>query len=163
MHVMGVVGWKNCGKTTLVTKLIAALRARSLSVSSIKHAHHNVDVDQPGTDSYRHREAGAGEVILASARRVAIMHELLDAPEPSLPDLVARLTPCDWVLVEGFKGEAHHKIEAYRHGCGHQPLYKNDPSIVAVATDGPLDFDGPVFDLDDVEAMVGWMLEQPNA
>ncbi|QGG79267.1 molybdopterin-guanine dinucleotide biosynthesis protein B [Litorivicinus lipolyticus] len=158
MQIIGVVGWKNCGKTTLATRLITALSERGLRVSSIKHAHHAVDVDQPGTDSYRHRQAGAGEVILASANRVALMQELGDAPEPDLDELVARLSPCDWVVVEGYKAGSHAKIEAYRSLCSHRPLYLNDPAVVAVASDHATDYAGQTFDLDDIEAMVGWLL-----
>ena len=107
-------GWKNAGKTGLMERLVAEFTARGMSVSTIKHAHHAVDVDQPGTDSYRHREAGAREVVLASARRFAVMHELRDAEEPTLEALIARLAPVDLVLVEGYKRAPHPKIEAYR-------------------------------------------------
>ena len=103
MNVIGIVGWKNCGKTTLAAALIRELSGRGLTVNSIKHAHHGVDVDQPGTDSYQHRDAGAREVILAGGQRFAIMHELRGAEEPTLDELLARLGPCDWVVVEGFR------------------------------------------------------------
>ncbi|MEP2605961.1 molybdopterin-guanine dinucleotide biosynthesis protein B, partial [Marinobacter sp.] len=111
MNVIGIVGWKNSGKTTLAAALIRELSRRGLTVNSIKHAHHGVDVDQPGTDSYKHRDAGAREVILAGGQRFAIMHELRGAEEPTLDELLARLGPCDWVVVEGFKTHAHPKIE----------------------------------------------------
>lgn len=158
MNVIGIVGWKNCGKTTLASALIRELSGRGLTVNSIKHAHHGVDVDQPGTDSYKHREAGAREVILAGGQRFAIMHELRGADEPTLDDLLARLGPCDWVVVEGFKSHIHPKIEVLRRECPHTPLYREDASIIAVAADYPADFSGPVFDVDDVSTIADFIL-----
>lgn len=158
MNVIGIVGWKNCGKTTLASALIRELCRRGLTVNSIKHAHHSVDVDQPGTDSYRHREAGAREVILAGGQRIAIMRELRGDGEPSLDELLARLGPCDWVVVEGFKAHDHPKIEVHRRECTRAPLYPEDASIIAVATDYESDFTGPGFDLDDVSGIADFIL-----
>ena len=158
VNVIGIVGWKNCGKTTLASSLIRELTGRGLTVNSIKHAHHAVDVDQPGTDSYRHRDAGAREVILAGGRRFAIMHELRGADEPTLDDLLARLGPCDWVVVEGFKNHSHPKIEAHRQECTTAPLHPNDASIIAVTTDYASDFAGPSFDLNDVNSIADFIL-----
>lgn len=160
MNVIGIVGWKNCGKTTLASALIRELSNRGLLVNSIKHAHHGVDVDQQGTDSYRHRDAGAQEVILAGGRRFAIMHELRGADEPTLDQLLTRLSPCDWVVVEGFKSHRHPKIELHRQGCPQAPLYPSDPSIIAVAADYSLDFAGPSFDLNDVTGIVDFILSR---
>ncbi|GAB3112495.1 molybdopterin-guanine dinucleotide biosynthesis protein B [Aestuariicella hydrocarbonica] len=158
MNVIGIVGWKNCGKTTLASALIAELCRRGLTVNSIKHAHHGVDVDQPGTDSYRHRDAGAQEVLLAGGQRFAIMHELRGGAEPTLDELLARLGPCDWVVVEGFKAHSHPKIEVHRQACTQAPLYLNDPSIMALATDYAPDFAGPSFDVNEVAAIADFIL-----
>lgn len=134
--VFGLAGWHNAGKTTLLERLIGELRRRNHTVSTIKHAHHQFDVDQPGKDSYRHREAGAEEVLIASEHRWALMNELRGTPEPTLADLVARLSAVDIVLVEGFKRTPIPKLEIYRTGQnGNVPLAINDPTIVAVATD----------------------------
>jgi molybdopterin-guanine dinucleotide biosynthesis protein B len=165
MRVIGIVGWKNCGKTTLVGKLISELSRRGLTVSSIKHAHHKVDVDQPGTDSYHHREAGAREVILAGGQRIAIMQELRGASEPTLDELLARLSPCDWVVVEGFKSHPHPKIEVHRQTCPRAPLYPIDPTIIGVATDYAADFaatgnDLPGLDLNDIHAIADFIQSQ---
>lgn len=158
MNVIGIVGWKNCGKTTLASALIQELSSRGLTVNSIKHAHHSVDVDQPGTDSYRHRDAGAREVILAGGQRFAIMHELRGDEEPTLDELLARLGPCDWVVVEGFKAHSHPKIEVHRQECPKQPLYRDDPDIIAVATDYAPDFDGSRFDLNHTREIADFIL-----
>ncbi|QBM18335.1 molybdopterin-guanine dinucleotide biosynthesis adapter protein [Marinobacter sp. JH2] len=158
MNVIGIVGWKNSGKTTLASALISELSARGLTVSSIKHAHHLVDVDQPGTDSYKHRNAGAREVILAGGQRFAIMHELRGAKEPTLDELLARLGPCDWVVVEGYKSHSHRKIEVLRQENERTPLYVEDSCIVAVASDYGAEFAGPVFDLNDVSGIADFVL-----
>ncbi len=157
-NVIGIVGWKNCGKTTLASKLISELCNRGLTVNSIKHAHHGVDVDKPGADSYRHREAGAREVILAGGQRFAIMHELRSDAEPTLDELLARLSPSDWVVVEGFKAHRHPKIEVHRSVCEQEPLYRKDPSIIAVAADHDTDFSGPRFDLNDAAGIADFIL-----
>jgi molybdopterin-guanine dinucleotide biosynthesis protein B len=135
MRVIGLAGWSGAGKTTLIVKLIPLLRARGLTVSTLKHAHHAFDIDKPGKDSFLHREAGATEVLVASANRFALMHELRGAPEPSLGDLLARLSPVDLVLVEGYKRDAHAKIEVHREANGKPFLFREDPTIVAVASD----------------------------
>jgi molybdopterin-guanine dinucleotide biosynthesis protein B len=157
MKVFGVTGWKNSGKTGLMERLVAEFCARGLSVSTIKHAHHAVDVDQVGTDSHRHRVAGASEVVLASGSRVALMQELRGGPEPSLGDLLARLSPVDLVLVEGYKREAHPKIEAHRAETGQPLIAPDDPQIRAVASDTSLDIDRPVLDLNDTAGIADFI------
>ncbi|WP_298725692.1 molybdopterin-guanine dinucleotide biosynthesis protein B [uncultured Ferrovibrio sp.] len=138
MKVLGIAGWSGSGKTTLLTDLIPLLTAHGLRISTIKHAHHEFDVDQPGKDSYRHREAGATEVLISSAKRFALLHEHRGDPEPSLNELLARLAPVDLVLVEGFKKEAHPKIEVWRQSVGKPMLQPDDPYVIAVASDGPI-------------------------
>lgn len=135
MKVFGIVGRKNSGKTHLVTRLVRLATQRGMRVSTIKHAHHSFDVDRPGKDSHLHREAGAHEVLVASAERWALLHEHRGAAEPSLPELLAKLAPCDLVLVEGFKREVNLRLEAYRASCGQAPLAFEDAGILAVATD----------------------------
>jgi molybdopterin-guanine dinucleotide biosynthesis protein B len=135
MRVFGLAGWSGSGKTTLMAALIPEFTSRGLSVSTIKHAHHTFDIDQPGKDSWRHRQAGAQEVMIASDRRWALMHELRDDPEPSLGELLERLTPVDIVLVEGFKRHAHSKIEVYRRSVGKPLLHPDDSHIIAIASD----------------------------
>jgi molybdopterin-guanine dinucleotide biosynthesis protein MobB len=133
--LIGLAGWSGSGKTTLLAKVLPVLIARGRTVSTIKHAHHAFDVDQPGKDSHTHRLAGAHEVLISSARRFALMHELRGETEPTLKDLVARLSPVDLVLVEGFKTEAHVKLEVHRSAVGKPLLYPGDPHIVALASD----------------------------
>jgi molybdopterin-guanine dinucleotide biosynthesis adapter protein len=135
MRLIGFAGWSGAGKTTLIVKLIPELNRRGLSVSTIKHAHHNFDLDQPGKDSYEHRAAGAAEVLVASANRVALMRELRGAPEPSLPELLRLLKPVDLVLIEGFKRDPVPKIEIFRLANGKPPMYPEDPHIVALISD----------------------------
>ncbi|MCL6607898.1 MAG: molybdopterin-guanine dinucleotide biosynthesis protein B [Geminicoccaceae bacterium] len=160
-RVIGVVGWKNNGKTTLVCRLVAHFVARGLEVSTVKHAHHTVDIDQPGKDSFRHREAGAREVVLATARRWALIHELRDEPEPPLEAILAKLQPVDLVIVEGFKRFPHPKIEVHRRERGTPLLAHEDPTIVAVASDEPLPHAPvPVLHLDDVAAIAALVLER---
>ncbi len=159
MILFGITGWSGSGKTTLLVRLIPALVARGLRVSTIKHAHHAFDVDQPGKDSYEHRRAGATEVLVASANRWALMHELRGAPEPSLADLVARLSPVDLVLVEGFKRSPHPKLEVWRAATGKPPLFPEDAMIRAVASDGPVPgCDRPVLSLDEVDAIADFIV-----
>lgn len=160
MIVWGVAGWKNAGKTTLVEGMVRALAARGLSASTLKRSHHGVDVDQPGRDSHRHREAGARQVLVASARRWALMHELRDEPEPPLEALLARLSPVDVVLIEGWKREAHPKIEAWRPELGRAPLAQETDTVKAVATPGaaPSGAPQPHLDLDAPEAAVEFLL-----
>lgn len=153
MKVIGIAGWSGAGKTTLLTRLIPRLTARGLRVSTIKHAHHGFDVDQRGKDSHTHRAAGATEVLVSSANRFALMHELRGEPEWTLRALLEKLSPVDLVLVEGFKREAHPKLEVYRACVGKPLLATDDPNIVAIASDGPVAARVPVIALDDVEAV----------
>jgi len=136
MRIAGIVGWHDSGKTTLVVELVAELTARGYRVSTVKHAHHVFDVDTPGKDSWKHRESGATEVMVGSSTRWALMHELRGDDEPSTRELVAKMSPVDLVLVEGFKHEDHEKIEVYRQGLDDPPHALRDPNIIAVADDG---------------------------
>ena len=162
MQVFGIVGRKNSGKTHLVTRLVRLASQRGLRVSTIKHAHHSFDIDRPGKDSHLHREAGAHEVLVASAERWALMHEHRGAPEPSLVELLSRLEPCDVVLVEGFKREVSLRLEVYRASCGQSPLVFEDQGILAVATDDVTTFAGrsdlPCLPLDDDAAVLDYVL-----
>jgi molybdopterin-guanine dinucleotide biosynthesis adapter protein len=161
MRVIGLAGWSGAGKTTLLTKVIPRLVARGCTVSTVKHAHHAFDVDQPGKDSHTHRLAGATEVLVGSAKRWALVHELRGAPEASLGTLLAKLAPVDLVLVEGFKREAHPKLEVYRAAIGKPLLHPDDPAIVAVASDAALPTARvPVVMLDDVDGIVDILLAQ---
>jgi molybdopterin-guanine dinucleotide biosynthesis protein MobB len=161
MKVFGVVGWKNNGKTTLVERLVAHLTAVGYRVSTVKHAHHEVDLDQPGKDTWRHREAGACEVVLATARRWAVIHELREEPEPALDELLARMTPVDLVVVEGFKRFPHPKLEVHRRERGTPLLARDDPTVTAVATDEPLpDVPLPQFHLDDAAGIARFVLDR---
>lgn len=154
MRVIGLAGWSGAGKTTLLRQLIPVLVAQGLRVSTLKHAHHEFDVDQPGKDSWEHRQAGAHEVLVASAQRWALMHELRGDPEPDLPTLLTRLSPVDMVLVEGFKRGLHPKIEVFRAAVGKPLLYPGDPSVVAVASDAAIPgLRLPWVHLDDIEAI----------
>lgn len=157
--LFGVTGWKNSGKTQLVTRLIGEFSRRGYRVSTVKHAHHNFDIDRPGADSYRHREAGASEVALVSGRRWALMHELRDEDEPPLSAILSRLAPCDLILIEGYKRENHPKIEARRSETAHKgPLAPDDPNILAIAADHPASGQGlPVFDLNDILAIADFI------
>ena len=161
MKIFGIAGWSGSGKTTLLEKLIPVLTGRGLRVSLVKHAHHEFDIDQPGKDSYRHRAAGCTEVLVASGRRYALMHELRGAPELTLPELVARLSACDLVLVEGFKREPGlPKLEVYRAANDKPYLHPGDVSIKAVATDAPAATSLPVFALDAIPAIADLVLAQ---
>jgi molybdopterin-guanine dinucleotide biosynthesis protein B len=158
-RVLGVVGWSGAGKTTLLIKLIPLLTRRGLRVSTLKHAHHAFDIDVPGKDSYEHRKAGAGEVLVFSGRRWALVHEVGEAPEPTLAALLSQLSPCDLVLIEGFKGEPHAKLEVFRPALGKPPIYPTDPNVVAVASDAAADAAGPPWaDLNDPEAVAALVL-----
>ena len=158
-RVFGITGWKNSGKTTLTEKLVAELVRRSWSVSTVKHAHHDFDIDKEGADSFRHRQAGATEVAVVSGRRWALMHELRGEDEPTLDAILSRLAPSDIVLVEGYKREAHKKIETRRlEAKDRTPLAASDPNIVAIAADFAADGEGlPVFDLDDVKSIADFV------
>jgi molybdopterin-guanine dinucleotide biosynthesis protein B len=152
VRVIGLAGWSGSGKTTLLAKLLPALIARGRTVSTIKHAHHAFDVDQPGKDSHTHRLAGASEVLVSSANRWALMHELRGEAEPMLRELVTLLTPVDLVIVEGFKTQSHPKLEVYRSDVGKPLLYPNDPNIVAIASDTrPPSTTLPFADLNDIK------------
>src|SRR6266446_729111 len=159
MRIFGLAGWSGSGKTTLLTAIIPELAVRGLSVSTIKHAHHDFDIDRPGKDSWRHRQAGASEVMVASARRWALMHELRGAAEPSLDELVARLSPVDVVIVEGYKRHPHPKLEVHRPSLGKPLLYPDDPHIVAIASDEPFAAPLPLLSLADPAAVAGFMLD----
>lgn len=159
MRVFGLAGWSGSGKTTLASRLIPDLVGRGVRVSTIKHAHHAFDVDQPGKDSYVHRMAGASEVLVSSANRFALMHELRGAPEPTLDQLLARLSPVDLVLVEGFKRDRHEKIEIHRPSIGKPLMAPDDPKIVAVASDAALTgLRVPLLAIDDVAAIADFIL-----
>jgi molybdopterin-guanine dinucleotide biosynthesis protein B len=161
MKVFGLAGWSGSGKTTLLVRLIPALVARGLSVSTIKHAHHAFDVDRPGKDSHSHRLAGAREVMVSSANRFALMHELRGAPEPTVEELVARMSPVDLLLIEGFKHHAHDKLEVHRPALGKPLLAPDDPRVVAVASDVPLGrLPVPRLPLDDIEAIAGFVVDR---
>lgn len=155
-RVIGIAGWSGSGKTTLITKLIPLLVGRGLKVATVKHAHHSFEVDQPGKDSYAMREAGAAEVIVSSARRWVQMHELGAETEATLAELLGRVTPCDLVLIEGYKTQRHPKLEVYRRAVGMPPLHLSDRRVVGVAADQP--FPGaaiPVLDLNNIPAIAG--------
>ncbi len=154
-----MAGWSGAGKTTLLAKVIPRLVARGLTVSTVKHAHHAFDVDQPGKDSHTHRLAGATEVLVSSANRWALVHELHGAAEASLGELLAKLSPVDLVIVEGFKRGSHPKLEVFRAAVGKPPLHPDDPHIVAVAADVALPLARvPVVGLDDVDAIIDIVL-----
>ena len=159
MKIFGVTGWKNSGKTGLMERLITEFTARGLSVSSIKHAHHSFDIDHPGRDSYRHRDAGARQVLLASRNRWALMHELRDEDEPSLGDLLEQLSPVDLVLIEGYKRDRHPKIEAHRKETGQPLIAPEDESIVALASDTSVSIDRPVLDLNDTASIANFIAQ----
>jgi molybdopterin-guanine dinucleotide biosynthesis adapter protein len=158
MKVIGLAGWSGAGKTTLLARLIPHFKAEGLRVSVIKHAHHSFDVDVPGKDSWVHREAGAFEVLVSSGKRWALMHELRGAAEPRLPELLAKLSPVDLVVVEGFKSEPHRKIEVHRMANGKPLLFPDDPAIAGIATDGAIETALPTAHLDDIPAIAAMML-----
>ncbi|TGR22349.1 MULTISPECIES: molybdopterin-guanine dinucleotide biosynthesis protein B [unclassified Mesorhizobium] len=158
-RVFGITGWKNSGKTTLTEKLVAELVLRGWKVSTVKHAHHDFDIDKPGADSFRHRQAGATEVAIVSGNRWALMHELRGEDEPPLDAILSRLAPCDIVLVEGYKREPHRKIETRRLEAKERtPLAAGDPNIVAIAADFAITGQSlPVFDLDDTKSIADFI------
>jgi molybdopterin-guanine dinucleotide biosynthesis protein B len=157
MKVIGIAGWSGAGKTTLISRVIPYLREQGLRVSVIKHAHHDFDVDVPGKDSWVHRQSGAEEVLVSSANRWALMHELRGAAEPSLPELIRKMSPVDLVVIEGFKSEPHRKIEVYRKASGKPPLFPEDPAIAGIATDATIETALPVAHLDDIPAVAAMM------
>jgi len=148
LNILGIAGYSGSGKTTLLEKVIPLLHRHGLCVSVIKHAHHDFDIDRPGKDSFRHREAGAHEVMIASGHRWALMHELRQETEPSMDELCARLSPCDLVLVEGYKFSPIPKLEVHRTETGHPLLYPNDTNIIAVVTDSKAHLPLPTLDID---------------
>jgi molybdopterin-guanine dinucleotide biosynthesis protein B len=161
MRIIGLAGWSGSGKTTLITKAIPRLIARGCKVSTLKHAHHGFDLDQPGKDSFMHRAAGATEVIVSSAKRFAILHELREEPEWDLPALLGKISPVDLVLIEGFKRDRFPKLEVYRAENGKPLLHPDDPHIVAVASDRPVpEAKVPLVDLNDIEAIVDLLLKR---
>ena len=159
MKVIGIAGYSGSGKTTLIERMIPILVGEGLAVSLVKHAHHAFDVDQPGKDSYRHRHAGCTEVLVSSERRWALMHELRGATEPTLAEQLRHLSACDVVLVEGYKKEPIDKIEVHRRDAGAPLLYPNDPHVVAIATDEPLDTRLPQLALDDAAGVARFLME----
>ncbi|MEL6838117.1 MAG: molybdopterin-guanine dinucleotide biosynthesis protein B [Pseudomonadota bacterium] len=160
MRIYGIVGYKNAGKTGLMERLVTEITGRGFTVSTLKHAHHVFDVDQPGKDSHRHRTAGAHQVLLASRVRWALMTELRENDEPPLADLLARLDPVDLVLVEGYKRDMHPKVEAYRAETKNPILAHTDPTVRAMASDSAIDLDRPVFDLNDTKSIADFILKE---
>ena len=158
MRIYGITGWKNSGKTGLMERLIEEYCCRGLTVSTIKHAHHSFDLDQPGRDSYRHRTAGAQQVLLTSRNRYVLMHELHGSDEPSLDELLSKLAPVDLVLIEGFKGAVHAKIEAVRAVINQPLMAPQNPTIKALASDTPLSVQQPVFDLNDTVGIADFIM-----
>lgn len=166
MRVFGFAGWSGSGKTTLIVRLIPELIRRGLSVSTLKHAHHRFDIDRPGKDSYEHRMAGAVEVVIGSSHRWALMHENRGEPEPTVEELLSRMSPVDLVLIEGFKRHAHPKIEVWRGSEDGRPLWLDDPDVLAVATDRPLPAEWraerpvAVLALDDVPTVADFVIDR---
>ena len=161
MQIFGLAGWSGSGKTTLIVNLIPELIGRGLTVSTIKHAHHNFDIDRPGKDSYEHRQAGASEVIISASKRWALMHEVQNEGEPSLDELIARMTPVDLLLVEGFKWHAHPKLEIHRPEIGKPLLLNDDPEIIAIASDCKLaNLSVPVFELNDIIGIADFIVNK---
>jgi len=159
MNIFGLVGWSGSGKTTLLVRLIPELIGRGLSVSTMKHTHHNFDMDQKGKDSYEHRMAGAQEVMLTSGRRWVLQREIRDEPEPDMDSLIARMSPVDLILIEGFKRHHHAKLEVFRRAVGKPLLAMEDDTVLAVASDGPVpEVDVPVLDLNDVAAVADFII-----
>lgn len=159
MKLLGFAGYSGSGKTTLLEKVIPLLRRQGLCVSVIKHAHHDFDIDRPGKDSFRHRQAGAHEVLIASGYRWALMHELREEAEPSLEELCARLSPCDLVLIEGYKFSAIPKIEVHRAATGHPLLHPGDAQVIAVATDSTETMQVKRLDIDAPQQVADYILE----
>ena len=157
MKVIGLAGWSGAGKTTLLSRIIPHFLKAGLCVSVVKHAHHSFDVDVPGKDSWVHRQAGATEVLVSSGKRWALMHELREASEPRLPELLRKMSPVDLVIVEGFKSEPHRKIEVHRAANGKPLLFPGDPAIAGIATDATLETALPVAHLDDIPAVAAMM------
>jgi len=163
MQIFGLAGWSGSGKTTLMVNLLPELVARGYSVSTMKHAHHDFDIDQPGKDSYEHRKAGASEVMVSASKRWALMHEIWNEKEPDVDELVERMKPVDILLIEGFKWHSHPKMEVYRSVVGKPLLQKEDPKIIAVASDNNLiDLSVPVLDLNNVKGIADFIIQHSN-
>ncbi len=161
MKIFGLAGWSGSGKTTLIVKLIPEFVSRGLTVSTMKHAHHKFDIDVPGKDSYEHRQAGASEVMISASQRWALMHEVGDIDEPSVDELIAHMSPVDLLLVEGFKWHSHLKMEIHRPSIGKPLLQKDDPEIIAVASDEALaGLSVPMLDLNDVDGIADFILDR---
>jgi len=158
-YILGIAGYSGSGKTTLLEKVIPLLKQQGLCVSVIKHAHHDFDIDKPGKDSFRHREAGAHEVMIASGHRWALMHELRQEAEPSLEELCSRLSPCDLLLVEGYKFSAIPKLEVHRGATNHPMLHPDDPNIIAVVTDRKIRLTLPTLDIDSPQQVADYILD----
>jgi molybdopterin-guanine dinucleotide biosynthesis adapter protein len=159
MRIIGFAGWSGSGKTTLIAKVIPRMVARGLSVSTVKHAHHGFDVDTPGKDSHTHRLAGATEVLVASGRRWALMHELRDEDEPTIYALLEKMSPVDLVLIEGFKSARHTRIEVYRGAVGKPPFHPENPHVAGIVSDTPFPAAGrPVIHIDDIDGVVALIL-----
>ena len=158
MKIFGFAGWSGSGKTTLVKAVIPALIERGLKISTIKHTHHNFDIDRPGKDSFEHRAAGAHEVVITGAARWALLHENRGEPEPDINAMLSRMSPVDLVIIEGFKSYAHPKMEVYRPEVGKPIICADDPSLVAVASTMKLDVTIPQLDLNDVEAIAEFVI-----
>jgi molybdopterin-guanine dinucleotide biosynthesis protein B len=164
MRIFGIAGWSGSGKTTLLTRLIPLLTSRGFRISTLKHAHHGFDVDQPGKDSYVHRQAGAVEVMVSSANRWALMHEHRGAPEPGLEELLPHMSPVDLVIVEGFKRHRHPKLEVFRPSVGKPLLCREDPTVLAVASDETIaDLPVPRLELEDVAGIADFVLAHATA
>ena len=162
-NVFGIVGWKNSGKTTLVESLVKYITEQGYQVSTIKHAHHSFDIDHEGTDSFRHRKAGAKEVILASRKRWALIHELIDEPEKDFDFLVNSISPTDLILVEGFKEEGHNKIEVIRAENKKIPIYQSDNGILAIVSDYKIpDLSLPIFNPDEISKIADFILKKTS-
>ena len=159
MKIFGFAGYSGSGKTTLIERLIPLITARGLTVSLVKHAHHTFEIDQPGKDSFRHRKAGCTEVLVTSSRRWALMHELGGAPEPALADHVKRMSPCDLLLVEGYKREPIPKLEVYRAEVGEPLIHPHDQNVVAIASDAPVETKLPRLDLNAPATIADFILE----
>jgi molybdopterin-guanine dinucleotide biosynthesis protein B len=159
VKLLGIVGFKNAGKTTLTERLVSELTARGYRISTVKHAHHAFDIDQEGRDSWRHRQAGASEVAIVSSNRWALVHELRGAPEPALQDIVGKLAPCDLVLTEGYKWEKHPKIEVRNIALAHPELAGKDSTVIAVAANGAIENSPvPVFDRENVKSIADFII-----
>ena len=160
MQILGIAGWQNSGKTTLLKNLVLTFVKKGLTVSTVKHAHHSFDIDKPGKDSYEHRQSGAQEVLISSKHRWALIHEQGNQTEPNLDELLSKLKPVDLVLVEGFKKENHTKLEVHRDKLGKELICQTDPKICMVASDIELSgLNVPVFDINDYDAISEFMIE----